>query len=240
MSAPSTYSLPLQLRVVPRIFFGSILGTLAFLVLFLLLRRLSGALNTPLEFLPALFAGLLLGCGSWLLRRCVRSERSITAITVATWLVVVVLTLSNRDLLSILALWLPVITAEAVWRVLPHEQTGPAAAVASVRQAAVVHAPVETASPANVVQQFTRTREDDVEVISGSATLNFEAGEQTATLHLVFSPSLNSDPEIEVESETEGVSVRTTERRSYGARIEAKRRDSREEQSISIHFEAVG
>jgi hypothetical protein len=48
--------------------------------------------------------------------------------------------------------------------------------------------------------------------------------EQTAVLHLAFCPPLESDPEVEVAAlDGEGVAVRTTECRSYGLRIEAKR-----------------
>src|SRR5687768_3706274 len=112
MASPPVSSLsPRSHSSVTRLFLSALIATLAGLALYLVVRRLSGALQLPLEFLPAMAAGLLLSVGTWLLRRwsamfASERERSMCLITITalTWLLVVAVTLSNTSPLAVLAL----------------------------------------------------------------------------------------------------------------------------------------
>src|SRR5688500_15178559 len=74
--------------------------SLGFVALILLVRRLGGALTSPLDFTPALAAGGAIALASWLLRYAAEriagphSDRLILAITIISWVIVVALTLS--------------------------------------------------------------------------------------------------------------------------------------------------
>jgi hypothetical protein len=72
--------------------------------------------------------------------------------------------------------------------------------------------------------------------------IDFAPQEQVAALHLAFCPPLGSDPEIELETvDADEITVRATECRSYGVRLEAKRgRDTASAASVLVRLEAVG
>jgi hypothetical protein len=212
-----------------RLYLTGLITAIALVAVVLFLRRLLGELTTPLDFLPSLAAGLLISGATWWLRRLAQAvaptenwlRTILLAIAVITWMLVVSLTLSNASNLSILALWLPVITVEAAWRVSPREsQPRPATSTTSV-----IRQDDGALSPqGDVVQQLTRFRESNLETITGVARIEFAPQQQTAVLHLAFCPPLSNDPTLEVSVvDHAGISVRATECRSYGVRLEAKR-----------------
>lgn len=215
-----------SLASLARLILTTLLATLALVALFLIVRRLSGALLVPLDFLPALATGLLIAAGTWTLRRVAAAsgasefdlQRWLLLITIITWVLVVAITLARMNPLAIFALWLPVITAEAAWRVLPRDAFPFPPAPLLPSSAALPTDPT-------IVQQLTRTRQADGELIRGVAQLHFAAGEQTASLHLAFCPPLAADPQVDVKGIDAGtITLRTTESRSYGVRIEGRRR----------------
>src|SRR5436190_16876146 len=109
-----------------RLSLGLLLATCGLVAFVVLLRRASGALVVPLDFVPALGIGLLLSLGTWVLRRVALELASdqpklLIWVTVITWALVVGATLSNTSPLAVLALWLPVIATEAYWRVVDQE-----------------------------------------------------------------------------------------------------------------------
>lgn len=241
-------AIPSRLASASRLYVATVLVTVALVVAVLLARRLSGALVVPLDFIPALAAGLLLGVSTWLARRAVLavapsprwSHGLVLATAAATWLLVLALTLSNMSPLAILALWLPMIGVEiAWWQRIGRVGDGESGRVGDNSPPL----PLSLSPPhsPSLLQQFTRTRDDASEIISGTARIDFASGEQTAALHLAFCPPLGSDPEIEAEADEAEVEIRVTESRTYGMRLEAKRsRDTAGALSIVVQFEARG
>jgi hypothetical protein len=224
-----------------RLLLAATISSSAMVALGLVVRRLAGALSTPLDFLPALGLGLLFSMIAWLLRRASLAavdagplrQRTLVAMTAVLWTLVVSLTLFSTSPLAVLALWLPVIACECAWRVLDSGDVAPPQEIDQVRGGGTP--PLR--SP-GTVQNLVRTRAAGHETISGMVCFDFAAGEQTTAIHLPFSPPLASDPEVEVESDAAEVAVRVTDCRSYGLRIEAKRgRDTAAALSVYAHIE---
>jgi hypothetical protein len=223
-----------------RLSLGTFLAAVGIVAFVLVLRRASGALVSPLGFLPALGIGLLLSAGTWMLRRLVLAlapdrPRLLVGITAITWMLVVAITISHTSPLAIVALWLPLVATEAYWRVVPYQGSTPSARPVS---------PPLPGSPApppeSLIQQLTRLRENGRERVNGKARIDFAAGEQTTALHVVFSPPLAKDPSVAAEApDAEGITIRATECRTYGLRLEARRgRDSAAALTVLVQFEA--
>jgi hypothetical protein len=233
-----------------RLIFATILIAITFIALILSARRLSGALHQPLDFGPAFSIALLLACCTWLLRlvaiRLAANERQrqalLATITAITGTTAVALTLSNMSPLAVLALWLPVIAAEIAWRVLPGTSEPEASATGVQEQVRQEHQQrQEVELSANVVQQLVRVRDDNGERVSGVVRVDFAPEEQTTVLHLAFSPPLAREPRLELAAiEASGVTVRATDCRTYGVRLEAKRgRETQQELSVLIKLVAM-
>ncbi|MDA1053840.1 MAG: hypothetical protein O3C40_25610 [Planctomycetota bacterium] len=78
---------------------------------------------------------------------------------------------------------------------------------------------------ANVMQQVTRSRNDDgVEVISGVLRAEFAPGERTHNLHVAFCPPLAYEPNV-VAHQLDGspLIIRVAQSEIFGARIELRR-----------------
>jgi hypothetical protein len=223
-----------------RLSLGTFLAAVGIVAFVLVLRRASGALVSPLGFFPALGIGCLLAAGTWMLRRLVLAlmpdqPRLVSGVTVITWTLVVAMTLSHTGPLAILALWLPVISTEAYWHVVPyHEPSSPASAVSHPLPGS------PAPPPESLIQQLTRVRENGCERVNGKARIDFAAGEQTTALHVAFSPPLAKDPSVAAEApDVEGITIRATECRTYGLRLEVKRgRDVATPLTVLVQFEA--
>jgi hypothetical protein len=238
-TSPSVRHRSAEITVIQRLLVATLAAAITLVTIYLLARRLGGALVAPLDFTPALIAGLLLALGTWSLRRLVlailpEQPKWLHGISIVTWLLVVGLTLSGTSSLAVLALWLPVIATEACWRVLPLE--------ASTTEQVLPPARLAASSPAQIVQQLTRTLEDGQEIVRGTARIEFASGEQTTAAHVAFCPPLAHDPKVELdEVEADGVTIRAAECRSYGLRLEARRkRDTTQPLAVYVNFEAVG
>lgn len=237
-TSPAVHRGSAGIIIILRLLIGAVGGAITLVTFYLLVRRLSGALVIPLDFVPALVTGLLLSLGTWSLRRLAmvavpEQPKLLIGICAVAWLLVTGLTLSGTSPLAGLALWLPVIATEAYWRAVPMESGGQAGEQAVRRE--------ENQTTSEVVQQLTRTREEGCERVSGTARIEFEPGEQTAAQHIAICPPLPSDPEVELETaDADGVTIRATDCRSYGLRLEARRgRDTAEPLTVLVRFEAV-
>lgn len=226
-----------------RLMLLSLVASLGLVTLVLMTRRLLAAIITPLPFWPALLTGLCLAVGSWLLRRSVERlfdstvrERLLAVCTAITWLIVLSLTFANANPLATIALWLTVIATESAWHVLPRRAGTPAASpvpmsAPSVNAAAVLNSESGSASDSasvdgtGLLQQLVRTRDGQSDRIIGHVRIDFAPSEQTAAAHIVFQPPLAGEPHVNVDAVNgSDVIVRATECRSYGVRLEAKRR----------------
>ena len=236
------------------------LGAMALVFCVLILRRLSGGLTTPLDFTPAFLVGCAMAIHSHLVRNIIRGEKldgltprqTDMKISLATYLLLLTLTIPSTISLAVMVLWLPWITFELQWWCVRME---PAKTFATVHP--LVHAGTQPqAQSTQIVEKLMageETEEEDLmalirrvrtehsELISGVVQIDFEPRQQIAVAHVAFCPPLPSDPEIMAEPcEGEPVTVRVTESRSYGARLEVKRTQSLPTaERIMIAFEAV-
>jgi hypothetical protein len=225
-------------------------------------RGLSGALLYALDFTAALIAGAGVGIAAAVLRRLVLAfvvptalrRALLRAIVASAAMLVVALSLSPMTNLSLVALWIPVIAAEAFWWVTPAEESAgtirlfPASITSASRLSsspALAQEPPAFCRPSpseNLLQEFTRVQGDGVEIIGGRVAIRFAAQEQTAVLHLSFCPPLASDPVVAVRTlAADSVVVKAAECRSYGLRLEAKRgREVAAPLLVRVEYEARG
>jgi hypothetical protein len=136
---------------------------------------------------------------------------------------------------------LPIIAAEIAWWTMdrePHRAVEPPPSSHSREENRSGR--VET-DDRSLVHRFTRSRDGNAERIIGEANVRFAADEQNAILHLIFAPPLAAVPTVSVQSLDENISVKSTECRPYGARIEARRgRSSAEPLTVRIRYEVQG
>lgn len=133
-----------------------------------------------------------------------------------------------------LSLWrlglAPAAKIAALWRRLRSRSKTSASEVEGTPREAVnslnVYVEEEAAEDEEAVsQQFTRREVDGGVEISGFARGRFAAGEALSNVDLAFCPTLPSQPELEYELLCEGdVDVSVASVRTYGARLELKRR----------------
>ncbi len=72
-----------------------------------------------------------------------------------------------------------------------------------------------------LVQHVLRTRNQEIETVTGYFRCAFAPRQQRFVLHIPFSPAMASEPHVEaLVSEPENVRIRVTERRKFGARLE--------------------
>jgi hypothetical protein len=84
--------------------------------------------------------------------------------------------------------------------------------------------PLNTAPPAEVTQQLTRSRAaDGTEELFGWLRTPFAPGQRTASIHVAFCPPLAVTPEVEVEQiEGPDARIKTAQLLPYGARFDLK------------------
>ena len=191
---------------------------------FLLARRVSGAIETPLAPLPLVLtaSGLLAWASAVRLRL---GDRRVD------WLAATVLALSavacsfpgHRPID-----WLVWLTVFAAYGLIPTRRTSPA---------------IESDKTAeHVLQQLTRSRTaDGCEAIRGTLVAEFAPGERTATLHVAFCPPFERLPSVEAEAiDSSACDVKLAQVLHQGARLEARlSRASSAAQHVTIEILAT-
>jgi hypothetical protein len=202
------------------------LGFAAALVLFLLARRLLGALSEPLP--PTTLLVTAIAATSWVVASrlaigsIASSETPIVSRLVDWCLPVLLVTLAvacsypGRRLVD----WLVWLSAIAVAWWVAQMQTAPArrGVAAKVR----VAAQPSFSENEQVLQQLTRARTaEGLEVVSGTLLAEFAPGERTVTLHAAFCPPFERLPQVEVEATD--ATVKLVQVLHNGVRLDVRR-----------------
>ncbi len=176
------------------------------IAVFLLARRVSGALDTRLAPVQLVMTAAGLVAWAWAVRLRVRDRR-------VDWLSAVVLALfaiacsfpGNRAID-----WLVWLTALAAYGLIPTRRASPAPGVDS--------------NSDQLLQQLTRSRTaDGCEAIRGRLVAEFAIGERTAVLHVAFCPPFERLPTVEtVVVDGPASDVKLAQVLHQGARLEAR------------------
>ena len=198
---------------------------LALAVAFLLfVRRLSGALDTPLAPAPLIMTATGLLAWASAIRLRLRDRR-------VDWLAAVVLVLFASACSfpgSRVLDWLVWVTALAASGLIPARRNSPA--IRSEKDAE------------QLLQQLTRSRAaDGCEAIHGTLVAEFALGERTAVVHVAFCPPFERLPSVEVEVvDGPACDVKLAQVLHQGARLEARlSRASTASQRVTIDFAAT-
>jgi hypothetical protein len=191
---------------------------------FLFLRRVSGALDTPLAPAPLVLTASAVLAWSAAIRLRLRDRRIDALAAVVLALFAIACSFPGSRAID----WVVWLAAFAAYGLVPARRSSPA---------------VESASTANqVVQQLTRSRAaDGCEAIHGSLVAEFAAGERTVVLHVAFCPPFERLPTIEAEAvDGPACDVKAAQILHQGARLEARlSRASTAAELVTIEFAAT-
>jgi hypothetical protein len=224
-AGPSVVDAPLRLT---RGLVLALVGLFALAAVLVLARRLTGALETPLEASAIITAGLVAAAVAAGIRML---WRGLPASGQTPWLDSCVTWLPGAAIACLgVAIWLPETPAgglAAFWLIAVAEELGTwrafrARMPADERDAAAGRGSM----PPNeaIAQQLVRRRAaDGVEVVEGWLRVPFEAGQRTANAHVAFCPAFLQTPEVRVR-QADGPEARIKEGQvlPYGARLDLK------------------
>jgi len=202
---------------------GSLVLALA-VAIFLFVRRLSGALDTPLALAPLVLTASAVLAWSAAIRWRLRDRR-------ADWLAALVLALFAIACSfpgSRAFDWVAWLAAFAVYGLVPTRRSSPAVGSPSAAD--------------QVVQQLTRSRAaDGSEAIHGTLLAEFAPGERIVVLHAAFCPPFERLPSVDVEAADGPVcDVKVAQVLHQGARLEARlSRASTAAERVTIDFAAT-
>lgn len=231
---------------------GTVVGLLWIAAMLIGWRRLTAALDSPLE--PAVMAavGVLLAGVAAGVRVAwqrlpaepdsPRLDRLVILLpTIPVLSLGAALSLPGTDARGLVAFWTVLVAGEcwayrpAVWRrrpdraarpvrVDPPQEPSPHASPAEPAPAASPAAPVLSVPGDDVLQQLTRSQAaDGSEELSGWLRMPFDAGQRTASAHVAFCPPFPRTPELSVR-QLDGPSTRikTAQLLPHGTRLDLK------------------
>jgi hypothetical protein len=211
-------------------------AALAFLccvVALIVCRRLAGALYAPAGpatlLAVAVLAASLAAAFRLAPHDAVRWQRLfLAAPTVALIALGATLSLPGASLVTLMALWGPLLAEEgwAAWRVYHRPRrtaAGPAVVQTPAPSVSAIVA-AEAPADADVTQQWVRSRAaDGSESLAGWLRLTFSSGQRQATAHLAFCPPFTQAPTLDVnQADGPPARVKTAQLLPYGARLEVK------------------
>lgn len=198
---------------------------------FLIVRRLIGALTEPLPVAPLIATAIVTLAWAWAVRiSASRSMRGNSYLSprvewVVTWwlpsIVVVLLAVACSfpgGRIVDWVVWLPVMAA-SWW--LPRRRP----AAASRPRATNVPVVSEPTLPSTeqVLQQLSRFRTaEGSEIIRGTLTAEFAAGERSVTLHAAFCPPFERLPHVEAEADDAAATVKVSQVLHNGVRLDVR------------------
>jgi hypothetical protein len=196
--------------------------------LFLLQRRFSGALSTPLPVLQLIATGALVAAWAVAVSKLSRATPTLTAIAfVAILLIALACSYPGSRIVD--------------WLVWPTAMFAAALFPLALPLAATRHRSAESPSapnlidaetePEHVLQQITRTRNaDGTEAIRATLVGEFNTGERQTTLHIAFCPPFERLPEVEANLNDDlDATVKLTQVLQNGAQIEVRLAEPAEE-----------
>jgi hypothetical protein len=234
------------------------LGSTLLMLLLLVVRRLSGAFTTPLEFTPALLLGFMAAIYAWQLRARLRgaegSELSHSDwdryVSGGTWLLLVTIALPGTPALHVLALCFPWAAAEAYWWCVQREALAAVPLSHAPREALAAPEPHQASAAEEELEPDDAERKliasqrhystSSYELVQGTLSVVCQPDEQTAVVHIPFHPPLQHDPELIAEVAEPGWTIRVTDVRAFGARLEVRRRTpSPAPSTLQLTYEAL-
>lgn len=216
----SASSMALTRRLVNPMWFAA--ATLvAFMALFLIERRLAGALVAPLggaTFLAASLALIVLVAAVQAARPGDVVAKAVLALICGVALVAVTLPGSHPWAVSLA--WFTFVVVEAVIFLMPRKISSRSASYAPVASTAT-EVPAEGE---HLVQRITRKRSGSGgELLEAVVSAPCHAGDRLAVVHLAFCPPLDAAPALAAcVREPADATARITLSESYGARIEVR------------------
>jgi hypothetical protein len=219
---------------------------------FIVARRLAGALETPLAPLQLLAAGILLAGLAWFAHAPERRGRlriGNALITIAVLAIAASLSLWGSHPAALLAFWALVVSKE-VWawrgRLPAMHFTGPKVAKNPHRTPGPAKSPGEEREPgepdADVLQQLTlRASAEGGQELSGWLRVPLTAGQRTGSLHVAFCPTFNDLPSVQAEPVSgPDCRIKAAQVLPYGARLDFKLdQPARQGESVLAWFHAA-
>jgi hypothetical protein len=214
---------------------SAVAALVAVAAVFVVVRRLAGALNTPLGAFPLVVAGLLLAVLAWTARAPIHRGRSLAAgilISLAVLALAVSLSLRGSHPVALLLFWTAIVGGELLaWRkMLPLRW--PAGKDLPVRPPLAplpadgdLSAESEPLQPeADILQQLTlRATAEGGQELSGWLRVRLVAGQRMGSLHVAFCPSFAEMPRVQAEAVSgPDCRIKAAQVLPYGARLDVK------------------
>ena len=205
------------------------------LAVWLMVRRLSGALSQPLSGPEMVLSAIVIAFTALgLQREATRTQYLVhntpyihaSIISIAAVVMLASITLPGTPALAIAIAWVVLVSAEAAsWlafanaRFIRFRQFG----LRRANHSEPAVADEEPQIPAGLVQKLTRVCEGDRESIHVLANADILEGDRRAVVHVSFCPPLASRPELTAHAmDADDVEVRLTQAESFGARVEIR------------------
>jgi hypothetical protein len=209
---------------------------LLFTAVFVLWRRLAGALGSPLPAGEMLLAGVLLAALAGIARLPTMTLRPFNRNALVTASVIVLgvsLSFLRGNAAGLIGFWALIAAEEAfAWRHALRFRIGraggrwtsPPATARSGSSSALLEEQEPTEPAADVLQQLTlRTTAAGAQEVSGWLRMPLVPGQRTANLHVAFCPPLASVPEVQAEAVSgPGCRIKLAQAMCYGVRLEVK------------------
>jgi hypothetical protein len=236
---------------------------LAVAAVFVVLRRLLGALETPLGPFQLFVTGVALAALTRTAHAAAPAGRPRAAsvlVSLATLAMAASFSLPGSNPVALLGFW-AVVVGEGLWEwrgLLPARRAnsalplGEGQGVRAALPTAPPHAPAadgdsseEPASSgpaADVLQQLTlRTTAEGGQELSGWLRLGLAAGQRTGSLHVAFCPSFGQAPQVQAEAVSgPDCRIKAAQVLPYGARLDVKLDEpAAENQSVLVWFFAA-
>jgi len=217
------------------------------LAMLLTWRRIAGALTEPFTGFELIVAAvMLLVVAAWLRWSApsfIGMDLTLSLPGAAAFMLLAAVTLPGTPAWGVVSAWLTFVVVEVPARLWRYRPAGGFRPFRFVRPPAgddsqfVADEPV---SPAGLVQQLTRVREDDRESIHALFETHIAAGDRLGVAHLAFCPPLAARPELTAHAvDGAEAEVRITQIETFGARLEVRLTQAAD-QPRRILAEAIG
>ena len=225
--------------------------------LFLLVRRLSGALVTPLAPPALLTLGVLTMLTAWSARAAWRGASSENVSTGASGLFVrfapsvallsmaAALSLPGSETIALVLFWVLLVSTELETHFQlrrryfsPGRQTFSPGRQAGTKRLSQQHDD-DREHDEHIVQQLTRVRDAELgEMVYGTLRADFEPNQRSVSLHVAFCPPFAMTPQMDIE-QTDGPEARLklAQVLPYGARVDVRLREASDQlQSVVVEL----
>jgi hypothetical protein len=214
----------------------ALLVLLCVLAVVLLVRRLTGAFAQPLSGFGFVLTSLGVVAAAAALRQSPISTRySVLSTQHGRWLtiapsaiallILIALTVPGTPAWSLALAWMVLIGSETAYWLRDRLPNWPRAWHAPRERGSSAPEPKldEPELPSGLIQQITRTREEDHETIHALVRASIAADDRLAIVHLSFCPPLVAQPELTAHAlDADDAEIRITQTETFGTRLEVR------------------